>query len=173
MSTMTTAAAATEARVTVDTVRTWCRRGAVAAVKMAGRWAIDAASLAARIAIGQLKSRKAPKPAVFSVETMVAIGGNLWEHHGKRRVYLNDWAGLAGIEYDTYKTGNISGATYQGELISNRQAGLLLGCIDKVWFDAETGRLHCRYGYTESREATREEVWAEVVSGVRAAIAAL
>jgi hypothetical protein len=54
---MDTALAATQAGVTIDTVRTWCRIGAVAAVKRAGRWIIDAASLAHRIAIGKRKAR--------------------------------------------------------------------------------------------------------------------
>lgn len=53
---MNTTTAALEAHVTVDTVRTWCRIGAVAAVKTAGRWIIDAASLAHRIAIGAMRS---------------------------------------------------------------------------------------------------------------------
>ena len=53
---MNTTAAALEARVTVATIRTWCRRGAVAAIKAAGRWIIDTASLAHRIAIGQWRT---------------------------------------------------------------------------------------------------------------------
>lgn len=49
---MHTHAAATLAGVTVATIRTWCRRGAVAAVKQDGKWVIDAASLAHRLRIG-------------------------------------------------------------------------------------------------------------------------
>lgn len=49
---MNTTAAATQAKVTVATIRTWCRRGVVAAVKVAGRWVIDTTSLARRIEIG-------------------------------------------------------------------------------------------------------------------------
>ena len=64
MSTITTAAAASEAHVTVATIRTWCRRGVVAAVKSAGRWLIEAASLAHRIAIGAMRTRKATKPMI-------------------------------------------------------------------------------------------------------------
>lgn len=52
---MNTTAAAIQAGVTTDTIRTWCRRGAVAAVKAAGRWIIDTASLARRIAIGAMR----------------------------------------------------------------------------------------------------------------------
>ncbi|KAF0649221.1 MULTISPECIES: helix-turn-helix domain-containing protein [Streptomyces] len=57
---MNTTAAAAQARVTVATIRTWCRRGVIAAVKAAGRWIIDAASLARRIEIG---ARRMPEPA--------------------------------------------------------------------------------------------------------------
>jgi hypothetical protein len=49
---MNTTAAALQAGVTVATIRHWCRYGAVAAIKTAGRWVIDAASLAHRITIG-------------------------------------------------------------------------------------------------------------------------
>ncbi|MFI5752566.1 helix-turn-helix domain-containing protein [Streptomyces sp. NPDC051644] len=56
--TITTAEAATQADVTVATIRTWCRRDVIAAVKQAGRWVIDTASLARRIAIGAMRVRK-------------------------------------------------------------------------------------------------------------------
>lgn len=52
---MNTTTAATQAGVTVPTIRTWCRLGAIDAVKTSGRWAIDAASLAHRITIGTWK----------------------------------------------------------------------------------------------------------------------
>ena len=55
--TMNTTAAATQAGVTVATIRTWCRRGVITATKTAGRWIIDTASLAHRITIGQRKAR--------------------------------------------------------------------------------------------------------------------
>ena len=50
---MNTATAAAQANVTTATIRTWCRIGAVAAAKVAGRWIIEAASLARRIALGK------------------------------------------------------------------------------------------------------------------------
>lgn len=68
---MNTTAAATQAGVTTPTIRTWCRVGAVAAVKRAGRWVIDAASLAHRLAIGVMK---AARPAPHSRELDIAIG---------------------------------------------------------------------------------------------------
>ncbi|GGV36823.1 hypothetical protein GCM10010293_40310 [Streptomyces griseoflavus] len=63
---MNTTAAATQAGVTNSTITTWCRRGVVAAAKVAGRWVIDAASLAARIAIGTMKRtvRKETGPVI-------------------------------------------------------------------------------------------------------------
>lgn len=169
---MNTTAAAVEAHVTVATIRAWCRRGVVAATKQAGRWIIDTTSLAHRITIGALK-RPAKKAIAWTVETMTAIGGNRWQRNGMDRVYFNNWAELAGIETSHYNTGNISGATYKGEGISNSQAYKLLGCIDKVWFDAADGKLHVRYGYGESRVASREQLWGAVVAGVRAELATL
>lgn len=169
---MNSTLAAVEARVSVDTIRAWCRRGSVAAIKQAGRWVIDAASLAARIAIGAMK-RTAKKAVAYTVETMTAIGGSRWTKAGHDRVYINDWDQYLPLEINRYNTGNISWAAWEGDTIANRQAGLLLGSLDKVWFDAADGKLHARYGYTESRVASREQVWAHVVAGIRAAIAAL
>ncbi|MGW8851572.1 hypothetical protein ACWGNE_27810 [Streptomyces xiamenensis] len=167
---MNTTTAAAQAKVTVATIRAWCRMGAVAAVKAAGRWVIEAASLARRIAIG---NRRQPKPVVFTTENMVAIGGNRWQKAGMDRVYINDWQQFAELEVTRYNTGNISSASYQGYGISNSQAYKLMGSISKVWFDAADGRIHCRLGSSESRVATRDEVWGHVLTGIRAAIAAL
>ncbi|NGO69302.1 hypothetical protein [Streptomyces boncukensis] len=169
---MNTTTAAAQADVTVATIRRWCRYGAVTATKHAGRWAIDAASLAHRIALSKLRTRK-PRPVVYSVETMTAIGGSEWQRYGKHRVYLNDWAELAGLEITRYNSGNIQFALWQGERISNAQASKILSSIDKIWFDAATGKIHCRYGWSESRVASRDEVWNAITSGVRTAIDAL
>ncbi|WP_371793056.1 helix-turn-helix domain-containing protein [Streptomyces sp. NBC_01471] len=168
---MNTTAAADTAKVTVATIRDWARRGVIEATKTAGRWVIGSASLARRIAIGAMK--RPARRVIYSIETMLAIGGNRWQRNGMDRVYINDWAAFAGIETTRYNTGSISSASYQGQGISNSQAGQLLGSIDKVWFDAATGKLHGRYGYSESRVATRDEVWAAVIAGIRTAIAAL
>jgi hypothetical protein len=176
---MNTTAAAIEANVTVDTVRTWCRIGAVAAVKQAGRWIIDATSLAARIAISKMKNRRS-KPVVFSVETMTAIGGQRWQKNGMDRVYLNNWEEFAGIEIGRYGTGNVSYAAIQGRRIANGRAGALLGAIEKVWFDAADGKVHCRsYGAREFEirykdgERDHLDLVQMTFDGIRAAIAAL
>lgn len=56
--TITTAQAAEQANVTVATIRYWCRYGAITAVKAAGRWAIDTASLTHRITLSARRARK-------------------------------------------------------------------------------------------------------------------
>lgn len=170
---MNTNLAASAAGVTTPTIRMWARTGVIAAIKQAGRWVIDETSLRYRIALAALKTRTAaPKPIVYSTETMTAVGGSRWSRGDKDRVYLNNWAALAGLETSHYGTGNISNASYQDENISNRQAGLIAGALDKVWFDVTTGQIHGTWGYTNPRMG-REQVWADVTAGIRTAIAAL
>lgn len=61
---MNTSAAATQAGVTIPTIRNWCRLGVITAVKQAGRWIIDAASLARRITIGKERRRMTDQPTI-------------------------------------------------------------------------------------------------------------
>lgn len=56
--TATTTQAAQRAGVTVATIRTWARYGAVAATKVSGRWNIDEASLTHRIALSRRTAAK-------------------------------------------------------------------------------------------------------------------
>lgn len=74
---MNTSAAAAEAQVTIATIRTWCRLGVIAAVKQAGRWIIDTASLAHRITIGAMKRRQkeAAVPALDLTATYTIDAG--------------------------------------------------------------------------------------------------
>ncbi|MEW2415268.1 hypothetical protein AB0953_16355 [Streptomyces sp. NPDC046866] len=169
---MNTSTAAAEAKVTVATIRTWARRGVIAATKTAGRWVIDATSLARRIAIGA-RRRKEAKTVEITPENLVAIGGSRWQRGDMDRIYFNNPAQLAGLETSHYKTGNISGAYWQGELISNSQGYKLATSIDKLWYDLADGQFHCRFGFGESREASRLEVFHAAVAGIRNAIAAL
>lgn len=177
---MNTTAAATEANVTVVTIRTWCRIGAVKAVKQAGRWIIDSASLTARIAIGKMK--RPAKPAALTADTMVAIGGRRWQKNGMDRVYLNEdiWSGMTGIDVSRYNSGNICGATLDGHAIANGRAGRLLAAVDKVYFDAADGQLHYRhYGADDVEirflDGTRASInlLSRITAGVRAAVASL
>lgn len=84
---MNTTAAAIKANVTIDTIRTWCRIGAVAAAKAAGRWVIDAASLAHRIAIGKMKAARTTPPHNRDLD--IAIGEEVAQAH-----YIGSAAGL-------------------------------------------------------------------------------
>ncbi|PBC72310.1 MULTISPECIES: hypothetical protein [unclassified Streptomyces] len=176
---MNTTAAALEAHVTVATIRTWCRKGVVAATKQAGRWIIDTASLAHRITIGALK-RPAKKAVAFTIETMTAIGGNRWQRGTMDRVYLNDWAQFAGIEVERYGSGSISSASLGGRGIANNRAGQLLGAIDKIYFDAADGQLYAQHRGADEFEirylnGERDTInlVARTVAGIRTAIAAL
>lgn len=71
----TTTQAATTAGVTPTTVRTWCRMGAVKAVKAAGRWIIDATSLAYRISLGIRRTRKANSMDLNATYIWTPAGG--------------------------------------------------------------------------------------------------
>jgi hypothetical protein len=177
--TTTTAAAAQQAGVTVATVRTWCRTGAVEAIKAGGRWVIDTASLAYRIALPALL-RPARKAVALTAESLIAIGGRRWQKAGKDRVYLNGWEEFAGIEVDRYGTGNIASATLGGRAIANGRAGKLLTAIDKVWFDAADGLIHITHydarevsvRYLDGQRDTVDLV-ALTRAGITAAVAAL
>ncbi len=84
---MNTTAAALQANVTTATIRTWCRSGVIAAVKAAGRWVIDTASLAHRITIG------ARRKAVASIDrTREFVDGLTDEMYGAA-----DHGSLAGL----------------------------------------------------------------------------
>jgi excisionase family DNA binding protein len=67
------------------------------------------------------------------------IGGNLWERGNHRRVYLNNWAALAGIHVTHYNSGNISYAEFNDEQISNNKAHKLLSGAKVYW---EDGQIH-------------------------------
>ncbi|GFH34272.1 hypothetical protein [Streptomyces pacificus] len=174
MTTITATVAAVEARVTVATIRTWCRRGVIAATKTAGRWIIEAASLAHRIAIGAMKATKKPAAkVVYSVETMTAIGGSRWQRGSMDRVYLGDYATVPGLELDHYNTGRIYSASLDGSGISNAEAGRLATAVDKVYFDATDGKVYIKWGWGNPRSLDRDQIAARIFGAVRAAIAAL
>ncbi|MCM8552272.1 helix-turn-helix domain-containing protein [Streptomyces sp. STCH 565 A] len=67
---MNTTTAATQANVTVATIRTWCRNGVVTAIKQADRWVIDSVSLARRIEIGARRMTALP-PMVITSKTSI------------------------------------------------------------------------------------------------------
>lgn len=75
----------------------------------------------------------------ITAQQILALGGREWTgRNGQQRIYL-DWPELAGLKIKRYKSGSISSATINGELISNRKAGMLLAA--RVWYDVEAGEL--------------------------------
>ncbi|MEU9760303.1 hypothetical protein [Streptomyces sp. NPDC047987] len=169
---MNTATAAATAKVTVATIRGWARNGVVAATKVAGRWVIDTASLARRIAIGAMK-KPAKKLIAFTIDTMTAIGGQRWQKNGMDRVYLNGFQAVPGLELDHYKSGSISYASLDGDKVSNAEGGRLATAVDKVYFDAADGRVHIKWGWGNPRSLTRDAIADRIFTAVRTAIAAL
>ncbi|MFD4912876.1 hypothetical protein ACFWNR_06590 [Streptomyces virginiae] len=170
---MNTTTAAAEAHVTVATIRTWARRGVIAATKTAGKWVIDTTSLARRIAIGARRTARKAKAFVLTAEHCIALGGNRWQRGDMDRVYFNNWAEFAGLELTFYGTGNISSACWQGEGVSNSQGYKLIDSLHKVYFDVTDGKLYGRFGFGQSRVATQQEVLNAACRGIRAAAAAL
>lgn len=168
--------AAATASVHISTIYTWCRLGAVAAVKTGRRWDIDGTSLAARIALTAKPT--APKP--LTAEAIIALGGSRWTKNGMDRVYLNDWAQYAGIEVTRYNTGNISGAWIGGRGIANDRIRAILGTVSKVYFDATDGRLYIQHhGAREISvrylDGARETInlFQLIIDGIKTAAAAL
>lgn len=84
---MDTTTAATQANVTIATIRTWCRRGVIAAVKQAGRWTIDPASLNHRIEIGKMKAARTTPARSHDLD--IAISEEVAQAH-----YVGSAAGL-------------------------------------------------------------------------------
>jgi hypothetical protein len=116
---MNTTTAATQAGVTVATIRTWCRIGAVAAAKVAGKWVIEAGSLARRIALGVRKTT--PKPAAPAGPVWVEMDLDVCTPEGK--TWLARVTGLGGrfgierefvntIARDTSRSGRTGTYTY-------------------------------------------------------------
>lgn len=82
----------------------------------------------------------------WKLAKLLAAGGKLWQQHGKSRIYFNGlmtrYMDAIGLTLSYYKTGNISTARIDGELISNCGARRLLGRsmwdTSKLWFDLDT-----------------------------------
>ncbi len=97
------------------------------------------------------------------VDQLIALGGNLWEKNGLRRVYFNNVPALIGLSYSTYKTGNISSASLAGQSISNSECGRILASIGKIYWDLDTGKMHGSY--------TNQEMLEQVARIIRSNIA--
>lgn len=126
---MDTTAAARTADVTVATIRLWARRGIVAATKTAGRWDIDAASLARRIAIGR-RTFKLDRRAAL------ALGGREWQTDRHHRIYFNEWLSHAdGIHLTGSSTGQGGAFVIDGDAVSNSRLPRFRRTVRKVYLD--------------------------------------
>lgn len=91
------------------------------------------------------------------VNKLVELGGNEWhkftdsgnEYH---RVYFDVeiLATIAGYEWSTYNTGNISSASHNGAGISNSEMKRVFGsmCGDKFYYDVLTDEFKTKSGYS-------------------------
>lgn len=76
----------------------------------------------------------------ITAQQILDLGGREWTGRGgQKRIYLNNWSGLAGLEIERYKSGAIRCAVIDGEKISNNKAAALAAA--QVWFDIEAGEL--------------------------------
>ena len=75
------------------------------------------------------------------IAALEALGFNRWTKGNYDRLYIN--AKALGLDCSYYKTGNISGATFNGETISNSQAYRYKAA--KTYIDIKTGEVHSDY----------------------------
>src|SRR5690554_3741442 len=104
----------------------------------------------------------------ITAKQIIDLGGREWTgRNGQRRIYLNNWHQLAGLEIERYKSGSIRFASVDGEQISNTKAAKVAAA--KVWFDVETGQL--RHTIRRAAEDARiGEVADTLISNLIAAI---
>ena len=84
------------------------------------------------------------------IEKLIKAGAKRWTKNGMDRLYIN--AKVLGLEYQTYKTGNVSYAEFNGEHISNCECNRILAA--KSYINVKDFRIHCDYSpLTQSVEA--------------------
>ena len=73
---------------------------------------------------------------------LIAMGAREWTKGDMHRLYLGEAAEkLAGLEYTTYKGGQVSNARQSGETISIAQAGRIIAVADATYYDMVAGEL--------------------------------
>ena len=72
------------------------------------------------------------------IALLEAKGFKRWTKAGFDRMYIN--ASALGLDCDYYKTGNISGATFRGNHVSNCEARRMKAA--KTYVDIKTGTVH-------------------------------
>ena len=81
----------------------------------------------------------------YTEDQIIGIGGKPWAKGGKYRVYINDWADLAGLDITRYKTGNVSFFSIDGEEVANGRAMGIVNSVQQVYWDAVDGEIHIRH----------------------------
>jgi hypothetical protein len=78
---------------------------------------------------------------MITVEKLIAAGGKEWRKDDMHRVYFNDLAQRVGLEYETYKTGNVKWAKINGTYTSNSHARGIINQLSfgKFWYDVTAG----------------------------------
>lgn len=105
-----------------------------AARKFGGR-AYEYIALALKEAWKEIKTMK--KDITERIEELTALGFNRWQKNGMDRMYIN--ASTLGLICTYYKTGNISGAEFNGERVSNSEGYRLKS--SKTYIDLKLKRL--------------------------------
>lgn len=77
----------------------------------------------------------------LTVTQLEAAGGRRWQKNGKDRIYFNGLDRWLGLATSRYNSGNISGATLDGQPISNSAARrLAMDCAGStLYYDVPTG----------------------------------
>ena len=100
-----------------------------------------------------------------------AKGFKRWTKGDMDRLYID--ATKLGLEVSYYKSGNVSGASWRGEGVSNSDGRRLLA--SKVWVDVKTGELNVRTSFephfTAEVQTTVEDAARELVSEIEAGLA--
>lgn len=90
------------------------------------------------------------------IEELQEKGFSRWTKGNFDRLYIN--ADKLGLEADHYKSGSIRSAYFQGEKISNSQAGRMFAA--KTYVDVKTGRIHGTNGVLVKIAANLADVYA-------------
>jgi hypothetical protein len=95
--------------------------------------------------------------------------GNEWQKGDKHRIYFNSLGMFYGIETERYNSGNICGATLNGERISNGEAKRLLGRLMdcKVYYDMVAGQFMMQ---TPQGSTTHKEMCQIIINNIRSFI---
>lgn len=107
----------------------------------------------------------------MNIQDLIQAGGKEWRKDDLHRVYFNDLPDLLGLETSHYKTGNISGASLNGETIANCRAREIMTSLmsAKFWYDVRAGHFESKR-ITSNRTMSAQEMTNLLARNVRAKI---